>query len=162
MIPEGITPGTQAPDFTLPNQHGEQIQLSGMLTTPVLVVFYPYAFSGICRGELADLNARLPAMRAAGTRLVAVSVDTMYALRVFADQLGLDFPLLSDFWPHGEVAQQFGVFDEQRGCAIRGSFLVNTDGVVAWQTVNKLADARDIDAHVVAAAGSASCADGGA
>lgn len=150
MIREGIPTGAQAPDFTLANQHGEQVQMSSILDTPVLVVFYPYAFSGICSSELADLNTRLPAIRAAGTRLVAVSVDTMYALRVFADQLGLEFDLLSDFWPHGAVAQQFGVFDPRRGCAVRGSFLVNTDGVVGWQTVNDLTDARDIEAHVLA------------
>lgn len=157
--PVGLVPGTAAPDFTLSNQHGERMQMSALHGAPVLLVFYPYAFSGICSGELAELNAALPQIQAAGAHVTAVSVDTMYALRVFADQLGLEFDLLSDFWPHGSVSQQYDVFDEERGCAVRGSFLVNANGVVAWQMVHDLGSARDIGAHIAALSGASSSAE---
>lgn len=113
-------------------------------------MFYPFAFSGICSSELTEFNAQLPTIRDTGTHLLAVSVDTMYAQRVFADQYGLEFDLLSDFWPHGAVAQQFGVFDRQHGCAVRGSFLIGADGSIRWQTVHDLGTARSIDAHIQA------------
>ncbi len=124
--------------------------MSRLLDAPLLVVFYPYAFSGICSNELARLNDRLPSIRAAGARLAGISVDTMYALRVFADQLGLEFDLLSDFWPHGAVAQQFDVFDARRGCAVRGSFLIEPGGTIGWRMVNDPGTARDIEAHLEA------------
>lgn len=144
----------RAPQFTLASQHGEQISVPDPSGRPVLLVFYPFAFSGICSSELTELNTQLPTIRGTGTRLLTVSVDTMYALRVFGDQYGLDSDLLSDFWPHGAVAQQFGVFDEQRGCAVRGSFLIGADGRIAWQMVNDPGTARSIDAHIQALTGS--------
>jgi peroxiredoxin len=146
--PAGLGPGATAPDFSLANQHDEQIQMSRLLDGPLLLVFYPYAFSGICSNELTELNDRLPSFREAGVRLAGISVDTMYALRVFAEQLGLEFDLLSDFWPHGAVAQQFNVFDARRGCAMRGSFLIKTSGIIGWQVVNDPGSGRDLAAHL--------------
>ncbi|KHL12006.1 peroxiredoxin [Mumia flava] len=137
--------GTPAPDFTLKNQHGESVSLDKLRAEqPVLLVFYPFAFSGICTGELCEIRDNLAAFNDLGAQVVAISCDPMFALRAFADADGLEFSLLSDFWPHGEVASAFGVFDPERGCALRGSFLVDTDGVVRWKVENGLPDARDL------------------
>ena len=74
----------------------------------------------------------------------------IHALRVFAEQEGLEYPLLSDFWPHGEVSRAYGVFDEDKGCAVRGTFVIDKEGVVRWTVVNGLPDARDLNEYVKA------------
>jgi alkyl hydroperoxide reductase subunit AhpC len=76
----------------------------------------------------------------------------MYALRAFADQHGFTFPLLSDFWPHGAVASAYGVLSDRVGIALRGTFLVDKEGVVRWSVVNDIPDARDIDDYKAAIA----------
>ncbi|HEX2313419.1 MAG TPA: peroxiredoxin [Thermomonospora sp.] len=139
--------GDVAPDFELTDQHGAPVRLSGLRGGhDVLLVFYPLAFSGVCTGELRALRDALPTL-GERTRVLAVSVDSMFALRAWADQDGYPFPLLSDFWPHGEVARRYGVFDEERGVARRGTFLVDGAGVVRWKTVAALAEARDVGAY---------------
>jgi mycoredoxin-dependent peroxiredoxin len=135
-----------APPFTLADQHGRPTGLAeGGRGT--LVVFFPYAFSGICGSELAVLKERHAEFTDAGVGLLTISTDPMYALRAYADAQGFEFPMLSDFWPHGEVARAYGVFHEERGCALRGSFLVDAGGVVRWRVVNGLGDARDPEAY---------------
>jgi peroxiredoxin len=111
----------------------------------VLVVFFPWAFSGVCGGELTALQAALDDLVADDLEVLTVSTDSMYALRAFADQQGLTFPMLSDFWPHGEVAEAYGVLHPEIGIALRGSFLVDRDGVVRWSVVKGIPDARDVD-----------------
>ena len=111
------------------------------------MVFYPFAFSGICTRELCALRDDLSAFTDVGVQVVAVSCDPMYTLRAWGEQEGYDFPLLSDFWPHGEVARRYGVFDEAKGKAVRGSFLVDTDGVLRWSVVNGPGEARDMEAY---------------
>ncbi|MGH1562547.1 peroxiredoxin [Mumia sp. DW29H23] len=140
--------GTPAPDFTLKNQHGEEVSLSARKGKKTLVVFYPFAFSGICTGELCELRDNLAAFNDLGAEVLAVSCDPMFALRAFAEQDKLSFSLLSDFWPHGAVASSYGVFDEARGCALRGSFLVDEEGVVRWKIENGLPDARDLSGYL--------------
>lgn len=122
--------GAQAPDFTLQNQYGEPVALSGLRGRPVAVVFYPFAFSGVCTGELCRLQDSLTVFDDAGVKLLAVSVDTKYALRAFAREESFDFDLLSDFWPHGAVAQRYGVFDPESGLAERATFVLDAEGVV--------------------------------
>jgi mycoredoxin-dependent peroxiredoxin len=140
--------GEPAPDFSLPNQHGQTISLSSLRGAPAVLVFYPYAFTGVCSGEISALQDALDEFTAAGARVLAISVDTMYALRVFADRLGVEFDLLSDFWPHGEVARSYGVFDDELGCAIRGSFVLDAGGTITWTVRNAIGDARDIGEHL--------------
>ncbi|QMW67648.1 peroxiredoxin [Mumia sp. ZJ1417] len=140
--------GSEAPDFTLKNQHGEEVSLSALRGKKTLLVFYPFAFSGICTGELCELRDNLAAFNDLGAEVLAISCDPMFALRAFAEKDGLSFSLLSDFWPHGEVAQSYGVFDEARGCALRGSFLVDESGVVRWKIENGLPDARDLKTYL--------------
>ncbi len=123
--------GDIAPGFSLPNQFGEPITLSELRGGPVAIVFYPFAFSGICTGELCELRDNIADFEASGVRLLAVSVDTKYALRAYAQAEGYRFDLLADFWPHGGVAQTYGVFDPVRGMAGRSTFLVDASGRVA-------------------------------
>jgi len=145
-------PGQAAPDFALRNQHGQQVRLSETLGVPVAVVFYPWAFSGICTGELGALRDGLAGLRGTEDRVVAVSCDPVFALRAFADQERLDFDLLSDHWPHGAVARAYGVFDEELGVARRGSFVLDVAGTVVWRTLNGIGEPRDIAAHLAALA----------
>jgi peroxiredoxin len=142
--------GAVASDFTTKNQHGEDITLSALRGAPVVLVFYPFAFTTICTAELGDLRDHLHRVEAANARVLAVSTDTMFTLRVFAESEHLTFDLLSDHWPHGAIARRYGVFDEQRGCALRGTFVLNPDGRVAWRTTSGIGDARDIDAVLAA------------
>lgn len=140
--------GEKAPEFTLASQHGEQVSLADFRgSKAVVVVFYPFAFSGVCTGELSALRDRLPELDNDDSQLVAISCDPMYALRAFADAEGLTFGLLSDFWPHGDAARAYGVFDEEKGCARRGTYIVDREGVLRWKVENDLPDARDIDSY---------------
>ncbi|MFE4645649.1 redoxin domain-containing protein, partial [Streptomyces sp. NPDC056730] len=103
-------------------------------------------------GELCALRDELPSFVNEDTQLLAVSNDSIHTLRVFGEQEGLEYPLLSDFWPHGAVSRAYGVFDEEKGCAVRGTFIIDKDGVVRWTVVNGLPDARDLDEYVKALA----------
>jgi mycoredoxin-dependent peroxiredoxin len=137
--------GSKAPEFTLKDYNKQEVALSSFVgKKPVLLVFYPFAFSGICTGELCQLRDDFSAFE--NVQVLGVSVDTPFSLRVWAEQEGYQFPLLSDFWPHGAVAQQYGVFNEKAGMANRGTFLIDTEGVVRFAEVNGPGEARDQDA----------------
>lgn len=139
-----VTEGSKAPDFTLKNQFGEDVTLSQIVTErPTLIVFYPFAFSGICTGELCTIRDTMPSFDDASVRVVGISCDPMFTQRAWAEDQGYDFSLLSDFWPHGEVAKAYGVFDENAGFAIRGTFLVDAHMTVRWSLVNGPGEARD-------------------
>ncbi|WP_242886744.1 peroxiredoxin [Actinomadura litoris] len=137
--------GDVAPDFELKDQHGAPVKLSGFRGgSNVVLVFYPLAFSGVCTGELCQIRDELHTLGGDGVQVLAVSVDSVFALRAWSEQEKYTFPLLSDFWPHGGTAQRYGVFDEERGIATRGTFVIDTEGVVRWKVVNAVPDARDI------------------
>jgi mycoredoxin-dependent peroxiredoxin len=150
-----VNVGDAAPDFELKDQHGVPVKLSGLRGAKnVVLVFYPLAFSGVCTGELCELRDELPSLGDEDdVQVLAVSVDSMFALRAWSDQEKFRFPLLSDFWPHGGTAQRYGVFDEAKGLALRGTFVIDTEGVVRWKVVNAIPDARDIDEYRKALAG---------
>lgn len=140
-----LTIGQAAPDFTLMNQHGESVSLSSFKGKKnVVVIFYPFAFSGICTGELCAIRDDLAAFENDNSELLAISCDPMYAQKAFAEQEGYKFGVLADFWPHGAAATAYGVFNEERGCAIRGTFIIDKSGILRWQVVNGLGDARNI------------------
>ncbi|NVM96996.1 peroxiredoxin [Arthrobacter wenxiniae] len=126
----GVRAGDTAPDFSLPNQFGEPVTLSGLRGSPVAVVFYPFAFSRICTGELCELRDNFAEFAAADVRLLAVSVDSKYTLRAYAAAEGYDFDLLADFWPHGQVAHSYGAFDPERGMARRTTIVIDAAGTV--------------------------------
>ena len=137
--------GDEAPDFELRDQHAQLHRLSDHRGKDnVLLVFYPFAFTGVCTGEMAALRDELAALQAGGTVVYAISCDTVASLRAFADSQELTHSLLSDFWPHGAVSTSYGVFNEALGAADRGSFVIDRSGVVRWVVRNELPDARNI------------------
>ncbi|MFI5803223.1 peroxiredoxin [Streptomyces sp. NPDC051561] len=139
-----IEVGGRAPGFELKDNHGRTVRLSDLRgERSVVLVFYPFAFTGVCTGELTALQEDLERFVNDEVQLLAVSCDSMHTLRVYAEQEALEYPLLSDFWPHGNVARAYGVFDEDKGCAVRGTFVIDRSGVVRWRVVNALPDARD-------------------
>jgi peroxiredoxin len=138
-----VSVGEVAPEFRLPDQDKQVVSLAGLRGGPVLLVFYPFAFSRICTGELCQLRDQLSVYTDAGVRVLAISTDPVFALKAFRAKEGFEFPLLSDFWPHGATAQAYGVFNEKAGMALRGTFLVDADGKVAFAEVNQPGDARE-------------------
>jgi peroxiredoxin len=138
--------GDVAPDFALKDQNNQEVRLSALLAErAVLVVFYPFAFTGTCRGELTEIREHVSDFANDRVQVVTISVDTVFSHRVWAEQEGYNFPLLADFWPHGAVAQAYGVFSERTGAANRGTFLVDQDGVIRFAEMNGLGEARDQD-----------------
>ena len=136
--------GTEAPDFTVKDQNNQDVTLSSFRgERNVLVVFYPFAFSGICTGELCAVRDELADFQNDDVQILAVSVDHPFALKAWSQAQGFDFPLLSDFWPHGEVAKAYGVFNEKAGMALRGTFLVDAEGNIAFAEVNSPGDVRE-------------------
>ncbi len=145
--------GSVAPDFELSDQHGNKVSLSSFKgNKSVVLLFYPFSFTGICTGELCAMRDDLSAFQNDGVELIAISCDSMFTQRVFAEKEGYNFPVISDFWPHGATAKAYGIFDEARGCAIRGTFIINKDGVIAWQVINAIGDARNLDDYKAALA----------
>ena len=145
----GVAVGASAPDFTLRDQFGQDVTLSSFRgRKAVALVFFPWAFSNVCTSEMAGIRDRLDEFLTFDTEVLAISTDPTYSLRVFADTDGLNFPLLSDFWPHGEVASAFGVFDLERGVARRSSFAIDRQGVVRWAIHNEISDGSDLDEHL--------------
>jgi peroxiredoxin len=144
--------GQSAPGFTARNQYGELLTVNGLRGAPAVIIFYPWAFSSICRDELAAIRDDHERFVAVGTRVLAVSCDAMYTLRAYADAEGIPFDLLSDHWPHGAIAQAYGVFDEEAGCARRGTFVLDSAGLIRWRQVNQINEPREL-AAVLAASG---------
>ncbi|MGQ0463866.1 MAG: peroxiredoxin [Sporichthyaceae bacterium] len=140
---DSIAVGALAPDFTLRDHHNVEISLAELRGKAVLLVFYPLAFTGVCAGELNAIQSELEAFQNDSVQVLAVSVDSPYTLRVFADTEGFKFPMLSDFWPHGAVAAAYGVFDTHSGVATRATFLIDAEGVVRWKVVNDLSRPRN-------------------
>ena len=145
----GLPLGTPAPDFTLRDQFGQDVTLSSFLgRKAVVLVFYPYAFSGVCTGEMSGIRSRLADFMTFDSEVLAISCDPTFALRAFADADGLNFPLLSDFWPHGEVCRAYDVFNEEKGSARRSSYVVDKQGLLRWSVHHANPDVRDLDEHL--------------
>jgi peroxiredoxin len=138
-----LSVGNAAPEFSLPDQDKQVVSLAELRGTPVLVVFYPFAFSGLCTGELCQLRDELSVYTDAGVKVLAVSTDPVFSLKAFREREGFDFPLLSDFWPHGATAQAYGAFNEKAGMALRATFLVDDEGKITFSEVNQPGDVRE-------------------
>jgi mycoredoxin-dependent peroxiredoxin len=150
----GLSIGDEAPDFELRDQHGRPVRLSSFRgEKAVVVMFYPFAFSRVCTGELCEVRDHLPTWQSDDVQLLAVSCDMMFSLRAFAEHDGLTFPLLSDFWPHGRVASAYGVFSESTGAASRSTFIVDRAGTVRWTVHNEMPRARDLSEQMRVLAG---------
>jgi peroxiredoxin len=148
-----ISIGSAAPDFELSDQHGNKVSLASFKGKKnVVLLFYPFSFTGTCTGELCAMRDDLAAFQNDGVQLLAVSCDSMFTQRIFAEKEGYEFPVLADFWPHGAVAKSYGIFDDALGCAARGTFVIDKEGIVRWQIVNGLGDARNLEEYKIALA----------
>src|SRR3954452_22205220 len=135
-----------APDFTLKDQNNQDVRLADFKgRKAVLLVFYPLAFTGTCQGELAEIRDNLSEYANEHVQVLTVSVDSVYSHKVWADREGYEFPLLADFWPHGEVARAYGVFNEERGFANRGTFVIDRQGIVRFAELTGPGQPRDQD-----------------
>lgn len=149
-----IEAGSAAPPFQLKAHDGRQVALAELVAErAVALVFYPFSFTGVCEGELCELRDSLSTFEDAGVQVVAVSCDPSPSQKEWAAQKHWNFPVLSDFWPHGEVAKAYGVFNEAVGCANRATFLIDATGTVvdAFET-DSLGTAREADRYAEALA----------
>ena len=136
--------GDPAPEFDLHIARGERVRLSDFRgRSNVLLVFHPYAWTAVCTEEALDLQANLGSFRDAETELVFVSCDTPAARQAWKESLGAEFTFASDFWSHGAAARAYGVFDEESGASVRGTFLIDKTGTVIWSLVNDVGVKRD-------------------
>lgn len=137
--------GDVAPEFSLRDQHGQEQTLAGRRgSRNVLLVFYPFAFTRVCTGELHAVSEHAVSWQELGTDVLVVSCDTVPSLRAFAEREKLEFPLLSDFWPHGAVSTAYDTFDEKLGAAGRATYVIDRDGIVRWTIRTAIPDARDV------------------
>ena len=140
--------GDEAPDFELQDQERQPVRLSSFRGRKnVVVVFYPMSFTPTCQGELCAIRDSLVDFDSDDVQTLAISCDTSAVHKRWADEEGYRFPILADFWPHGEVARAYGVFDEERGLAQRGTFIVDRSGKVVYKVVNALKSPRDLDEY---------------
>ena len=147
-VPTGLAVGDMAPDFTLRDQQGKRVSLSDFRGVKnVVVVFYPFAFSGICTGELCEIRDNLGDFESDDVQVLAISCDHMFTQRAWSDVEGYFFPMLSDYWPHGATAQAYGVFEESGGFSTRGTFLIDRSGLVRWTLVNGPSQKRDFGGY---------------
>ena len=138
--------GDAAPDFALPDQDRATVRLSDFRGRKnVVVVFYPLAFTGVCTGKLCAIRDEIADFDSDDVATLAISCDAVPSLGRFATEQGYSFRLLSDFWPHGATASAYGVLDEASGLALRGTFIIDRSGRVAWKVVHGIPDARDLD-----------------
>jgi peroxiredoxin len=136
--------GDLAPDFELQDQDRNTVTLSSFRGEKnVIVVFYPLAFTGVCQGELCAIRDDIADFSNNDVQTLAISVDSGPTHAAWAKEQGYTFPLLADFWPHGAVAKAYGVLNEDIGLAVRGTFIVDKQGVIAYKVVNAIPDARD-------------------
>jgi peroxiredoxin len=127
-----IAAGEEAPDFSLPNHKGEPVSLSDFRGKRVLLVFYPNDFSPVCSDQLSIYQEVKPSLDEAGLQVLGVSIDHSWAHRAFRKHLNLEFTLLADFHPKGEVARLYGAYLEDYGTTNRSLVLVDSDGIVRW------------------------------
>jgi len=152
-VSEPLDVGDEAPDFSLRDQHGQEQTLSSRRgSRNVLLVFYPFAFTGVCSGEMLELSDNRTAWEELGTDVLAISCDPVPSLRAFADKDDLQLPLLSDFWPHGAVATRYGAFDDSLGAAGRRTYVIDKAGLIRWTVQTGIPNARDITDYLKALA----------
>jgi peroxiredoxin len=138
--------GDEAPDFELKDQDKNPVRLSSFRGSKnVVVVFYPLSFTKVCEGELCSIRDEIADFSNDDTVTLAISVDSTAVHAQWAKEQGYTFPLLADFWPHGSVAEAYGVFNADIGLALRGTFIVDKAGKVVYKVVNAIPDAREHD-----------------
>jgi peroxiredoxin len=122
--------GAAAPDFTLRNYDRSEISLSDLRGRKSLLVFIPFPFTRTCTAELCDLRDNLASLESTDANVIAITSDSMGSNRAWAAAEGVTYPILSDFWPHGAVAIDYGCFNEALGVANRTTYVIDAEGVV--------------------------------
>ncbi|MGL4306411.1 MAG: peroxiredoxin [Mycobacteriaceae bacterium] len=148
---EPLPVGAIAPDFTLKDQNNQDVKLSDFRGRKnVLLVFFPLAFTGTCTSELQQIRDFLPKFHNERSEILAISVGPASTHKVWSAENGYLFPVLSDFWPHGQVTQAYGVFNAKAGYGNRGTFVVDTDGIIRFSQMQGPGQARDQAAWEIA------------
>jgi len=131
-------PNTPAPEFTLPDGNKKQVNLKDYRGKNVVLAFYPADWSPVCTNELSIIQETLEDIRGYNAEMLAISVDNVWSHKAWAKQQHITFPLLSDFWPHGEVARKYGVFREEDGISNRALFFIDASGTLrnSWIAEN--------------------------
>ena len=136
--------GKEAPDFELADSEDGKTKLSDYRGKKnVLLVFYPLAFSPICTSEFCALRDINRDLQNDDTEVLGISVDSRWTLKAWKEAEKFPNKFVADFWPHGEVGRAYGVLDEKRGTTLRGTFLIDKQGIVRWMEVNPALEARD-------------------
>jgi len=148
-----VAVGDAAPTFELFDQDRNQVSLESLKGSKTLLVFIPFPFTGICDDEGCAIRDRLAALKALDANVVIITVHALPVTYKWATENGFEFPVLSDYWPHGVTAQAYGAFNEDRGMANRYTFVLDADGVVR-EIINtdSLGTAREFDAYTDALA----------
>jgi len=136
--------GDKAPDFTLKDQNGSPVTLSDYINKKnVVLVFHPLAFTSVCDVQMPGYNQERQSFNGLNAQVFAISVDSVPAHRAWAEKLGgIDYPMLADFWPHGDVAQKYGVFLDS-GVSARATFVIDTNGVIRMIEVHEMGKVPD-------------------
>ena len=144
-----LSVGDAAPDFTLYNIDREPVSLDDLRGGKALVVFIPFPFTGTCEGEVCAIRDRMSELNELDARVVVITTTPLPSNKAWADQNGIEYPVLSDFWPHGEVTKAYEAFDDRVGAATRRSFILDADGVIrAIVETDTRAVARPFDEYV--------------
>lgn len=133
-----LTPGTLAPDFTLPSSSGETTSLGDFRGQPVILVFYPADWSPVCGDQVVLYNELLSVFEEYKAHLLGISVDGVWCHRAFAEARNLDFPLLADFEPKGAVARAYAVYRETDGFSERALFVIDAEGIIGWSYISPI------------------------
>jgi peroxiredoxin len=142
--------GDVAPDFTLKGHDDQEYTLSAFRGQPVVLAFYPLDFSPICTDEHACFVRDMARLNALNAQVFGISVDSVWAHKAFARQMGITYPLLADFQPRGEVAGKYGVFLEDAGIAARTTFVIDADGRIAFIQRNEIEQVPDVSEIITA------------
>ena len=138
--------GEMAPNFTLKDQNGKDFKLADLRGKRVLLSFHPLAWTGICAKQMQSLEANKETFQSLNTVPVGISVDSVPTKKAWAEDLKIkDVRLLSDFWPHGQVAKLYGIFQEDKGIAGRANIIVDENGKVAFSKVYEISELPDIN-----------------
>jgi peroxiredoxin len=127
-----LTPGTPAPDFTLPVAIDRKLTLSELRGKPVILAFYPADWSPVCGDQMALYNEVLPEFQRFGAELIGISVDGAWCHAAYAKDHSLHFPLAADFEPKGAVSRAYGAYSQEQGFSERALFVIDKNGVIAW------------------------------
>ena len=133
-----LSPGTRAPDFALKRNPNDSMSLADLKGRPAVLIFYPADWSPVCGDELALFNEILPEFQRYDAQVVGISVDGLWCHQAYAKARNLEFPLLADFEPKGEVSRKYDAYRVTDGLSERALFVLDADGVIRWSYLSDI------------------------